>query len=232
MGYVSLRYKFQPTILVRLARRYTYQELSLNIWEVDKLILFIAFIIPGFVSIKSYELIHPNDDKDSSKRIIEAIAYSCMNYAFLGIPLYYLLKPDMLESLVAIWFISVFSLVIFPALLTLLFSWLRRLDIVQRNTPHPIKRPWDYVFQQRQWYWVIVELNDDKRIAGKYASDSFSSSYPAAEQIYLEECWHLADDDSFDKPRGGTAGILIASSQIKTIEFFIYDNGDSENEQE
>lgn len=62
-----------------------------------------------------------------------------MNYAFLGLPLYYLLKPDVLDSLVAIWLICIFSLVIFPVLLTLLFSWLRRLDVVQRNTPHPSK---------------------------------------------------------------------------------------------
>lgn len=204
----------------------------MNIWEIDKLFLFIAFIIPGFISIKSYELIHPSDEKDSSKRIIEAITYSCLNYALLGLPLYYLLKNSALESLILIWLVSLFSLIIFPVLLTLLFSWLRCLDIVQKNAPHPIKKPWDYVFQKRQWYWVIVDLGEGKRIAGKYACDSFASSYPAPEQIYLEECWHLDDDDSFEKPRGGTAGILITSSEIKTIEFFIYNNGDSENEQE
>lgn len=89
---------------------------------------------------------------------------------------------------------------------------------------------WDFVFSQRQWHWLIVELTDGKRIGGKYAGNSFASSYPAPEQIYIEECWHLDEHDTFDRPRGGTAGILIASSQIKTVEFFVYDNGESEHE--
>ena len=28
----------------------------MDIWDVDKLVLFIAFVIPGFVSIKTYQL--------------------------------------------------------------------------------------------------------------------------------------------------------------------------------
>lgn len=198
----------------------------------DKLVIFIGFVIPGIISIKVYDLLHPSEVMDSTKKLIEAVTYSCLNYALLALPLYYFLTKKVQESVVLIWLVSFIYLIIFPILLALLFSWLRRLDIVQKIAPHPIKKPWDYIFQKKQWYWVIVDLGDDKRIAGKYACDSFASSYPAPEQIYLEECWHLDAEDSFKKQRVGTAGILIASSEIKTIEFFLYDNGDSENEQE
>lgn len=54
------------------------------IWEIDKLLLFILFVIPGFISIKIYELLFPGQDKDSSKQIIDAVTYSCINYAILG----------------------------------------------------------------------------------------------------------------------------------------------------
>ena len=59
----------------------------------------------------------------------------------------------------------------------------------KKKAPHPIKMPWDFVFKQRQWYWVIVELKDGTKVGGKYAEHSFTSSYPAPEQIYLEEKW-------------------------------------------
>lgn len=55
----------------------------MDIWEQDKLILFIAFVIPGFVSLKAYELLFPSQRTDSSTQIIEAVTYSCINYALL-----------------------------------------------------------------------------------------------------------------------------------------------------
>lgn len=41
----------------------------MDIWEVDKLILFIAFVIPGFIALKMYELIFPGEEKDSSAHV-------------------------------------------------------------------------------------------------------------------------------------------------------------------
>jgi hypothetical protein len=202
----------------------------LNIWEADKLIFFIAFIIPGFVSLKTYDLLHPSEAKESSKSLVEALTYSCINYAVLGLPAYYLLSVVILEYPILIWLLAVFTMVVFPILLSFFLSKIRQLEFFQKNAPHPTKMAWDFIFSQRQWYWVIVELTDGKRIGGKYAGNSFASNYPTPVQIYLEECWHLDEDDTFDRPRGGTAGILIASSQIKTVEFFVYDHGEREND--
>ncbi|MFB2661800.1 DUF6338 family protein [Shewanella mangrovisoli] len=56
----------------------------MNIWELDKLFLFIAFIIPGFISIKAYEILIPTEAKDSSKQVIDALTYSCINYALMS----------------------------------------------------------------------------------------------------------------------------------------------------
>ena len=55
----------------------------MNIWEQDKLIIFIAFVIPGFISLKAYELFFPAQKTESSKQIVDAITYSCINYALL-----------------------------------------------------------------------------------------------------------------------------------------------------
>ncbi|MHB8348545.1 MAG: DUF6338 family protein [Acidiferrobacterales bacterium] len=60
----------------------------MDIWSPNRLILFLAFVIPGFVSLKAYELLFPSMPKDSSKRLIDAIVYSCINYALLFWPIY------------------------------------------------------------------------------------------------------------------------------------------------
>ena len=90
----------------------------------------------------------------------------------------------------------------------------------QKNAPHPIQKPWDFVFSKRIPYWVIVTLKDDSKIAGSYDSKSFSSSAPAEEQLYLEETWVLNCDGGFERPRVNTKGILILASEMVSVEFF------------
>ena len=52
----------------------------MEIFESSKLVLFIIFAIPSFISIKTYSLLCPNHEKDSTKLIIDAITDSYLNY--------------------------------------------------------------------------------------------------------------------------------------------------------
>jgi hypothetical protein len=47
----------------------------MDVFTIDKLFIFIAFIVPGFVSLKAYEIFVPTQKIDSSKILIEAITY-------------------------------------------------------------------------------------------------------------------------------------------------------------
>ncbi|HAS6885137.1 hypothetical protein J4H56_02005 [Vibrio alginolyticus] len=201
----------------------------MNIWELDKLVIFIAFVIPGFISIRVYELLHPSELLESSKKLIEAVTYSCMNYALAFAPIYFIETSDLKASNPVVYgFFYVFILFIEPILVAYCYSIIRQTNWLQDNAPHPVKMPWDFVFKQRQWYWVIIELKGGGKIAGKYAGKSFSSSYPAPQQIYLEERWVLDEDDSFTRVRSGSAGVLISSDEISNIEFFVYNKGDND----
>jgi hypothetical protein len=44
-------------------------------------------VIPGFISIKCYELLFPGPGRSSSEQVIDAITYSAMNYAILAYPI-------------------------------------------------------------------------------------------------------------------------------------------------
>lgn len=61
----------------------------MDVWDANRLLLFIAFVIPGFVSIKTYELLFPDARKESDKLLIDAVAYSSINYALLLWPIYW-----------------------------------------------------------------------------------------------------------------------------------------------
>ncbi|MGJ0429863.1 DUF6338 family protein [Methylobacter sp.] len=193
----------------------------MDIWETNKLLLFIAFVIPGFVSIKTYELLFPAATKESDKLLIDAIAYSSINYALLLLPIYQIETHRIREDYPTAYILFyVFVLFIAPISWACLMKRLRTTEFFQRAMPHPTAKPWDYVFAQRKAYWVIVTLKDGKQFAGRYDSTSFASSAPAPEQLYLQETWVLNGDGGFERPRVDTAGILILSSEIMTVEFF------------
>lgn len=86
--------------------------------------------------------------------------------------------------------------------------------------PHPTQKPWDYVFNQRKPFWIIATLKDGTEVAGKYGPNSFASSAPAEEQIYLEETWLLNSDKGFDRPKNQTSGVILLSSELTSIELF------------
>jgi uncharacterized protein DUF6338 len=205
----------------------------MDIWDADKLLLFIAFVIPGFVSLKTYELLIPAATKGTDKRLIDAVAYSSINYALLLWPIYEIEIHKVRDS-----YPTAYVLFYFFVLFVAPISWacvikgLRTTKFFQKSIPHPTGKPWDYVFAQRKPYWVIVTLKDGKQFAGRYDSASFASSAPAPEQLYLEETWVLNSDGGFERLRSETAGILILSSEIMTVEFFNLTPGESNDREE
>lgn len=195
----------------------------MELLELEKLKVFILFFMPGFISIKAYQLLVPDEYRASAEKAIEAVTYSCINYALLYFPIQFV-ENSLLSSihpfLYALFYISV--LFLFPVIWVLLFLWLRHREFFQRRMPHPTAKPWDYVFSQKKWHWVIVTLKSGEKIGGKYGGKSFTSSNPAPEQIYLEETWVLSEKDTFVRPRKQSEGILILSDEIKTVELFKY----------
>lgn len=193
----------------------------MSIWELDKLYLFIAFVIPGFIGLKAYEIIVPGNAKDSSKQLIDAIAFSCLNYALLLWPILWVENSNLKKEHINIYALFyLFVLFMAPILWGLLWKKIRTTEMFQKNAPHPTLKPWDYVFGKRQAYWVIVNLKNGTKIAGKYDSNSFVSSAPAEEQLYLEEHWVLNEDGGFERPRETTEGVIILSDEILYVELF------------
>jgi len=194
----------------------------MELFESSKLFLFIVFAIPGFIAMKTYSLLSPYQEKESTKLIIDAITYSCMNYAILGPIFYFLFITETNELKFTLWttVFLIFAMFIFPIILASVWLWLRKQEFFRKNAPHPTPRAWDFVFSQGKSYYIIVTLQDGSKVAGKYSENSFTSSYPEEPQLYLEETWTLNMYGGFKRVRDKSEGILILSKDIQSIEFF------------
>lgn len=194
----------------------------MNIWELNKLLLFLIFFIPGFISLKIYDLIIPGERRDFSKSLLEVLGYSSLNYAAFSWLIFLIYSRKLYQNHTN-WFLLSLVIVLFiapaawPFIFVILFD---KWKFLSKFIIHPIPKAWDYIFGKRKSFWVIVHLKDGRRIGGKYDTKSFASSYPAEEQIYLEEVWRLDEKGKFIEPIERTKGILILGREISMIEFF------------
>jgi hypothetical protein len=193
----------------------------MNIWEPDKLILFLGLFIPGFVSIKVYELIIATKKRNFKDSLLEAVGFSVLNFAALSWLFLLLGSPGFSKNhpiLFSLLVIAIFF--IFPALWPIIFVRVSKWKRLSKYIISPISMPWDFVFSKRKSAWIIVHLKDGRRVGGKYSTHSRASAYPNQRQLYLEELWLLNKNGSFNKPVERSSGAIIIEDEISIIEFF------------
>jgi hypothetical protein len=199
----------------------------MEILEGNKLLLFFAFVMPGFLALKAYQLKRPLPNASPAQQVVDATCYSFINYALLfgvtsiatrcGVDSRYLYRS------VPFWILAT---TIFPVVWALVYDKLRTTQFSQRWLPHPAPDPWEYVFGGRNRYWIVATLKNGKKIGGRYGSASFASSAPAPEQLFLEEAWILNDQGGFKKPKRVSAGVMIWGSEISSMDFFKIEDQD------
>lgn len=193
----------------------------MDVWQIDKLVLFLVFFIPGFISTKVYDLLVPSERRDFSKSLFEIVGYSALNFAALLWLIVLIHSGNFYDDHRTYYFLSLFFVMfVAPSLWPFVFLKLSSWPPIAKHVVHPIQKPWDYVFGKRRSFWVIVHLRDGRRIGGKFDTSSFASSNPAEEQIYLEEVWELDEKGRFIKPIERSGGIIILGEDITAVELF------------
>lgn len=205
----------------------------MDITTTDKLLLVVLFVIPGFVAMKTYAILSSGPRLDASKAVIDAIAFSCCNYAVFAFPIYWMRYEGIATRQPVVYAAAwVGILLVGPLLLAAGVFALRRAKWMGRWLPHPVDRAWDYVFGKREPFYLIITLTSGKRIGATYGPNSFASSYPAEPEIYVEEAWDVDDAEGFVRRHVKTRGLLISGSAIESIEFIgPYDDDEQGNDE-
>lgn len=190
-------------------------------WEPDSFSSFLIFFMPGFISLKVFDSFVPNERRDFTKSVIEVIAYSTFNLILL-FPIVIIITRDNFYLNYPFWF-YIFLILVFlvmPTLWPLIYWKIINSKIISSRIVNPILKPWDLKFGDGEPAWVIVHLTDGRLIGGLYQENSFVSSYPAEEQIYLEQVWKLDEKGKFIEAVARSKGIIILKSEIVAVEFY------------
>jgi hypothetical protein len=194
----------------------------MNPFESETLRLIFIFFVPGFISIKVYDLLVPTEKRDFSKDMFEAISYSCINFAILFWVIFEINSTEFQPAHPFLYYLAtVFILFVAPIIWPIAFLRIISIGFIRKRIIDPFLKPWDRLFSRKRAYWVIVHLKGGRKIGGRYGRQSSSSSYPAEEQIYIEELWQIDQKTGrFIAPIPQTQGALISSKNYVFIELF------------
>jgi len=53
----------------------------MDIFDSETLRMIVIFFVPGFISMKVYDLCFPSERRDFSKSVLEAVSFSFINFA-------------------------------------------------------------------------------------------------------------------------------------------------------
>ncbi|MCG5255833.1 DUF6338 family protein [Acinetobacter pittii] len=192
----------------------------MDILDQNKLLLFIFFVIPGIVALKTYEAFYGRPKNDLTQEITNAVFLSCLNYAVCGAPVIYFLENFHL-SIWNITFLGILVLLLAPCILCMLWIWATNFFYRKFAKGRTLeKSPWDYFFKEHntegKWIWAEVMLNDGTKLHGVFGH---ATSYPDEPQIYLKEFWYLDNENNKFVKDDGDLGIVILSKDIKYVNF-------------
>lgn len=176
----------------------------------------LALVLPGFISIRVYSLIHPSENKPLKDILLDAIAYSVLNAALL----WFLVQDYLLVSTPLLsWPVMVLVFVLAPAgwpflLNRLLISLAHRNIVLFRH-----RTGWDDFFSRRNPCWLRVHLHDGTVIAGYFGERSYATLFPQSGHLYMEQLWNVdAGTGEIQGEEPISAGIILKPDDYRFVE--------------
>jgi Family of unknown function (DUF6338) len=185
------------------------------------LLYFLAFVLPGFLSMQIYSQVRPRQRTTLKDSLFEAVSFSLVNFVILFWGVFWVMDPKHYTDhpFVTYLLVIVIFLVMPVAWVFILVATqnkLAELGILLAASP----TAWDHYFRERRPCWVLVHLSDNRKLGGRFGRRSYASSYPDAGHIYIEQLWKLDENGGFLEPVAQSRGIVLRPGDYQMIEFF------------
>jgi hypothetical protein len=181
--------------------------------DIDKIRLLVAFVAPGFVSLKVWGILNSSPRFRLSESLTEAVVYGSWNALFF-VWLFDALKQ--IHPLLAYGVVCVLLPVLWPVLVY-------KITAIRYLRTKMTPAAWDYFFYRRDDCFLLLHLKNGVLLGGLFSTKSFASSFPEKESLYLSQLWKLDEDGRFKEPLEMSGGLLVNYDEVSFIEIFNLD---------
>jgi hypothetical protein len=188
-------------------------------------LVIVAFVMPGFIASRVVSFTLPGTEPTQGRLLLTAITLSCLNYAVLSWLLVFAWLDKWYENPLALAVLSFFVLFGAPVLIGLAIPQIveskRGRKVRERfRLMHPIPKAWDYFFRLGTPCWVVATMKDGHVLAGWYGVNSFASSFPAEEDLYLEKTCNLSPEGRILQVKEFSHGAIIRMEHVQLLEMY------------
>ena len=199
----------------------------LELLDFDRLEEILILIIPGFVSLKVWTLINPTARLKMADYLLDIIAFSTLNFVALSWLLLLVEKSSSVPQLVRV-VVTIAVFVVFPAAWPVLLRAILSSELLSGRIINPVPLAWDHFFGKGKHCFVLVHLKNGNVLGGLYTGESFASSYPEPQEIFLSEVWRVDESGRFQHKIEETKGVLVNHEVIEYLEFYNTEGASSE----
>jgi len=188
--------------------------------DITTLAYFALLVLPRFISMRVYSLIRSGDQPTLRDSIFEALAYGMINLGLMwwAVPLFVDANSLLLKSMYAAMVLTI-APIVWPFALDRALSAAAKSGLIN----YRYKTAWDDFFSRRKACWIIVHLNDGRRIGGVFAQNSYATLYPNPGHIFIEELWQVNQDTgAFEGAEPVSQGIILKPSDYRFLEIRAY----------
>jgi len=188
--------------------------------KLDALISYAIILLPGFVSLRAYSLLIPLAPRELKEIMIDLLMYGSVNAA-LNLPILVAFDSAMRKSAWTEGAVLFSAFFLIPTLVGCAVAKLRQSELLTRlGFLHPVPKAWDYLFRMRRPGLILITLKDGRMVGGYFGLNSFASSFPNEEDMYVEKVC-LVDSQSGQMigfvPNSN--GMHIKRSDCDVVEF-------------
>ncbi len=189
-----------------------------------------SFLVPGYIIEEIMRTLMPLKQQEVGIRILRCLAYSVFNYVIWFSWGLRILNKNMESDNPMYWVIVALAVIITGVITGFVLGFIRSKELIYKGfnkvfrifnvtLTHPIPAAWDYVFKNlREGAYLIIRMDNEKIIRGKFYTSSMASSDETYRDIYIEDVYKENDSGVWEKV-SRTKGVWINPSSIKHIEF-------------
>jgi hypothetical protein len=201
--------------------------------SIQAVIVIALFLMPGFIARSVLSSVYPTSEPSEARLALTAVTLSCGNYGIWSWLLILSWQKHWYKSDGFLAFLAVLVLFLSPVVGTLAIVKLMQTSAFRsvRETfgiRHPAPNAWDYFFGKGAACWIIVTLKSGRVIGGYYGTESFASSFPHEEDLYLELLCDMTPEGRLNGITPLTFGGIIRMADVELLEFFRYVPQESE----
>ena len=192
----------------------------------EVLIVLLFLLVPGFVFIRVVDTLHPGRRQTMGHQIIDVGFWSVAVLAVWFLPALLLFRygPGLSYGLYPLLLFVLILLGVFatPLLLAYILHRLELRGTLKKLGTKPSPTPSDWVFSGSadDHYNVLFHRKDGKDLGGYFGENSFATSSPNGQEIFVEEVWRLDEGGRFIERVEGTRGAIVNREDCDLIEFF------------